>query len=392
MLKMVAVLARAQSATSLAMEARRRVLESEMIRSQTLKQDHQRVIAELATISAETRAREAQAEARQETNQELYNWPTAALPPSAAPVDDLVADHMQLRHAHSELQARCEMLEDEIARQAEDAQNARNDAAAALTEALAANDGGARNTDNGDAGAGAASPAGTDGTSTGPGASCNTAGGAGAAAGSALQTIASADAATDAVAGVNSRPATATARPSRPPSAKDMRQAAEADKAWADVEALLDATEADARRVELSPTPVQVAIGSLSLREMRGTFGSRGSSASSTRGQPQKQHRHRSHAASGGSFGRAPQASVVGDGGSRRGHNNPNHPVEAVATLDWSGDPEARRSKHGRGRKQTTQPPSHSALTFSDLLHREQHKQRRGGGGGGSALPRVGHR
>lgn len=346
--KMVAVLARAQSATSLAMEARRRVLESELIRSQTLKHDHQRLLSELAARSAETRAREEQQEAQQERNEELYNWPTAALPPSAAPVDDLVADHMQLRQAHSELQVRCELLEEEIATRVEDAQHARQDAAAALTEALRGNknEHGFDNDGNGDTGA-AAPLAGTDVNNAGAGV------GLGAKGGSALPTPASADAATNAVAVVNSRPGTAASRPSRPPSAKDIRQAVAADKGWADVEALLDATEADARRKELSPTPVQVAIGSLSLREMRSTFGRR---ASSAHGQSKQHHqRPRSHSGRGG----------------RRGHNNPNHPVEAVATLDWSGG-------SGDPQKHQKHPPSHDALTFGDLLRREQHKPRVG--------------
>lgn len=60
--KMVAVLARAQSATSLAMEARRRVLETELIRSQSLKNDHQHLLSELSARNTEARKEEAEKE------------------------------------------------------------------------------------------------------------------------------------------------------------------------------------------------------------------------------------------------------------------------------------------------------------------------------------------
>lgn len=287
--------------------------------------------------------------------------PTAALPPSAAPVDDLVADHMQLRQAHSDLQSKCEMLEQEIARHVEEAEVSKENAAAAVAEALAA-------TTSANGNAGNQNSTHDDGNGSSKDGNAITA--------ASSTPPASADTATNAVAAANSRPATATSRSSRPPSAKDVQQAAAAAKAWADVESLLDATEADARRVELSPTPVQVAIGSLSLREMRGTFGSRASSASSTRSSQQKQR---------------PQSRGGGSSGGRRGHNNPNHPVEAMATLDWSGDPQARRKGGGGGGEGRNRivPPSHDALTFGDLLHREQRKDRRRGSG---ALPRVGRR
>ena len=78
--KMVAVLARAQSATSLAMEARRRVLETELIRSQSLKNDHQHLLSELSARNTEARKEEAEKEKAEEKSQDLYNWPVTTPP------------------------------------------------------------------------------------------------------------------------------------------------------------------------------------------------------------------------------------------------------------------------------------------------------------------------
>jgi hypothetical protein len=333
--KIVAVASRASSSTEMALEARRRVLEAEILRGRSMHDEHQRMANALARSDNEVARIQTEQELEKETAENLYYWPTAALPPSAAPVDDLVADHLQLRSDYAQLQAKCEMLEEEIA------------GLVAETSASAAADVQAVTATTSGEGEGRPPPA----QQPPPAADSQALEGALAAAGATL--------------------------------ASGLVGDIGPDKAWDSVEKLLDTIEADARGVggggnggrlpnagadapavdvrahhqpgapikrELSPTTtVQVAIGSLSLRDMK-------SAMSRERGSLKQ----RTSSSRGGS-------------GVRR--TNSARSVAHVSKVDWSDagpDVQLRRGGSARSVERHLQRQRPDALSLQGLMQQEE--------------------